>query len=136
MNTQRVLSVGMLIFMLGNAARPVFAKDKIPLANEVWVVMKPLQCLSNAWEKDWSAHHKRKSSRYPMQQEPQILKQFFAARGIAVLDVRKKPYDRAEPLCKTCDCERGDTLFLLVKAEDGPKMVPYGFTKRFAFTSN
>jgi hypothetical protein len=121
--------------MLGSGTTPLLAKEKIPVADQVWVVMKPLQCLSNVWEKDWAAHHKRRSSRYPMRQESQILKQFFAARGIKVFDVRKKPYDASEPLCKTCDCERGDTLFLLVNAEDGPKMVPYGFTKRFAFTS-
>jgi hypothetical protein len=101
--------------------------DKDTAGAKDWVIIKPLQCLGNPWEQDWIARHK-KTEVYPALQEKQIIKDFFARNQIQILDIRVRPYENG-PLCQTCDCPRGDTLFLLVNAQDAPLLQPFGFDK-------
>lgn len=118
------------IVLLGFVAvSPLFAKSKhtLPLViqqPQSWVVVKPRQCLENVWEKEWIAQHKKKAA-YPITEEKDIIKSYFARRGITVFEIRSNPSMGAT--CKTCDCERGDTLYLLIGAEDVSKMKDLGF---------
>src|SRR5690242_13814249 len=94
---------------------PLFAKPHPAVPAEVkepnsWILIKPRQCLENAWEKDWISHHKKKTP-YPIIEESDIIKNYFAHRGIAVSEIRKNP--AMGQTCQTCDCDRGDTLYLL-----------------------
>jgi len=98
-----------------------------PIIPRVWAIVQPLQCLGNPWEQDWVAHHE-KSEVYPQRDEKQILKAFFAQNQIQILDIRVRPYDGG-PLCQTCDCPRGDTLYLLVSAENAPLLKSFGYDK-------
>jgi hypothetical protein len=96
---------------------------------KVWVIIKPLQCLDNPWEQDWLAKHKRKIAKYPRQDERKIIKAFFAAKGVTVWDIRSRPYVQGTPLCKTCGCARGDTLYLSVNGSNVPLMKSLGYDR-------
>lgn len=102
-----------------------------PTGPRVWVLVKPLQCLGNPWEQDWIAHHK-KSEVYPQRDEQQIMKNFFARNQVQILDIRVRPY-AGGPLCQTCDCPRGDTLYFLVSSDQAPLLKPFGFDKTIPF---
>ena len=94
---------------------------------KVWAIMRPLQCLGNPWEQDWVAHHK-KSAVYPQREEKKIITDFFGRQQIHVFSIRLRSYEGGA-LCQTCDCPRGDTLYLLVDAEDAPLLKTFGFDK-------
>jgi hypothetical protein len=100
------------------------------LSDKTWVVIRPVQCLGNRWEKDWLAKHNNKGVAYPMKKEGDILREYFNKKGIPVLELRMLKYMQGEPLCQACDCPRGDTLYLLILASNAPKMVKLGYTER------
>ena len=114
---------------LGGFCFPAWARKK-PLQDTVWVVVRPVTCLGNPWEKDWLARHKNRSDKYPQTKEASILKAFFKRKGSPVLDLRVKPYMKGDPLCQTCDCSRGDTLYLLVSGEAATRLTRFGYTER------
>jgi hypothetical protein len=101
--------------------------------DRVWVAIRPVQCLGNPWEKDWLAKHHNRAWRYPSRKEPAILKAYFKKKGVQILDLRVKPYQKSEPLCRTCDCARGDTLLLLIRAQDSLQMGQWGYTDRIPY---
>src|SRR5262249_49145824 len=104
---------------------------KEPLqAEKVWVVVKPHQCLSNRWEKDWLSKHNNKGTLYPMKKEGDVIKDYFRSKDILIQELRMLKYVNGDPRCEACDCPRGDTLYLLVKAQDVPRMVKLGYTER------
>ena len=123
--------------LLASTLVALFAKTanamgrRASLEGNVWMVIRPVNCLGNPWEKDWLARHKNQGTKYPRTKEIDVIRAFFKKRGATVLEIRSKPYLKGDPLCKTCDCPRGDTLFLLVNSHDTPKLVHYGFTDRF-----
>jgi hypothetical protein len=99
-------------------------------SDRVWIVVRPLQCLANPWEKDWLAKTKKQPDQYPQMREGSVIRKFFARNRVPVLEIRMQPYRTGDPICQTCACPRGDTLFLLIKANDVPKMVQLGYTHR------
>jgi hypothetical protein len=117
-------------FTLLNASLLAAPKELIS-QGRVWIVVRPLQCLDNPWEKDWLANHKKKTAKYPNDHDHAVIKQFFSKKGIEIMDIREKPYVSGEPLCQTCGCERGDTLFLLIESSNSMKMQSFGYDKRF-----
>ena len=100
------------------------------MTDKVWVLVRPVQCLGNPWEKQWLAKHNNQGSQYPRQKEFEIIKAFFIRKNVPIFDFRVKPYMKGESLCAACDCPRGDTLYLLIHAEDASKMVRLGYTER------
>jgi hypothetical protein len=119
-----VISLFLLLTAVGSAS----AKgDEPQTSGRVWAVMKPIQCLSNAWEKDWMSRNKNRVEKYPYREERKVLREFFSRQGIEILDVR---HLAGQPTCTSCECERGDTLFLLIDAKHAEKMESYGFKKR------
>ena len=106
---------------------PVLAKSS---EDKVWVIVRPVQCLGNPWEKDWLARNKNQAAKYPRTEEFEVLAAYFARKKIPVLDIRVKPYVKGDMLCQACDCPRGDTLFLMIYAKHAPKMVRLGYTER------
>ena len=103
---------------------------KAPMTDKVWVVIRPVQCLGNLWEKDWLGKHNNQGTKYPRQKEFELLRSFFKMKKVKILELRVKPYRRGDALCQACDCPRGDTVYLLIRAEDVPKMVRLGYTER------
>ena len=103
---------------------------KAPMTDKVWIVIRPVQCLGNRWEKEWLATHNNQGTKYPRDKEFELLKKFFERKQVDVLELRVKPYMRGETLCQACDCPRGDTVYLLIHANDVPKMVRLGYTER------
>jgi hypothetical protein len=96
----------------------------------VWAIAEPLQCLANAWEKDWIAKHKKQADKYPIREERAIIKEFFTRKGIRIADMR---LSKGGPTCASCECPRGDKLFLLIEANDAQALEPYGFKKRLPY---
>ncbi len=111
-------------------ASPLYADA--PTENQVWIIVRPRQCMSNPWEKDWLARHKNQVAKYPRAQEYDVMKKFFLRKQVKIHSLRVKAYLKGDPRCETCDCGRGDTWFLLVSGEDVPKMVSWGYTERMA----
>jgi hypothetical protein len=121
---KRLLPLVLLLFPVHSIAK------EQPLSDKVWVVIKPVQCLGNRWEKDWLSKHPRKGTTYPIKNEGPIVKSYFQKRGIPILDLRELKYVNGDPLCKACDCPRGDTFYLLIDANNTPKMVALGYSQR------
>lgn len=107
----------------------VTAKNQPP-PDRAWVIIKPLQCLGNPWEKEWVASHPKQGPRYPSRKDAEVIKSFFDRKGIPIHELRIQRYVKGDPLCMTCDCPRGDTLYLLINAQHAPKMVRLGYTER------
>lgn len=93
-----------------------------------WVVIKPVQCLDNAWEKEWLETHKAEATAYPVADEKKIVTDYFVRSGIKVSEVRSKPYD-GSPRCSSCDCPRGDTLYVGIDSMDAPAVKVLGFDR-------
>jgi hypothetical protein len=128
----RLASVALFGLFLGFASFS-FAEEPVPLPDRVWAIQKPLQCLSNPWETDWLKRHKKKKAhQYPIREERAVIKAFLEREGIKVWEVRVSPF-QGGGTCASCDCPRGDTLFVLVDASDAPKMDAFGFKKRMAY---
>jgi hypothetical protein len=113
---------------------PASSHAKINTASDkVWIVIRPVQCLGNPWEKFWLANHNNQGHKYPYKKEDNVIRDFFyKKKQIGVYQVRIQRYKKGDPLCHTCDCPRGDTLYLLVLADDVPQMVAMGYTERVA----
>ncbi len=94
---------------------------------KVWFILKPLQCMDNPWEQDWLARNKKRVAKYPREQEHEIVKAYFAKRGVKIWEVRTKAYVPGAPRCTTCGCERGDRLSLSVSGSDVSKMKSLGY---------
>jgi hypothetical protein len=101
-----------------------------PWAKKVWVVFRPVQCMGNPWEKEWLAKNNNEGSKFPRDKEFVVLRDYFARKGVQILEIRERHYVRGEALCQTCDCPRGDTVYLKINADDAPKMVNLGYTER------
>jgi hypothetical protein len=99
---------------------------KEPTANETsWVEIEPIQCLGNPWEHDWLNSHKNDSSSYPKENEFEIIKDFYAKKGITVINVKSER--KYEVVCLACSCPRGDVLSILIYDSDVDKMLALDF---------
>ena len=107
-----------------------------PLDNtqaSVWVAIEPTQCLTNAWEADWLAHHDDDYAAYPKDysrpglepEELAIIKDYYARQGVVVRAGATAP--KYEAICAACSCPEGHTMFLLVRASDVDTMVALGY---------
>lgn len=122
----------LLLAVLGAVLLPLWCPAKRPpLTDKIWIMLKPVQCLGNPWEKYWLRMHKNKGSAYPRAKELDVLKEYFKKKGVKILEIRLKPFEKGQPICETCNCPRGDTLFLKIKAVDAFKMARLGYTERF-----
>jgi len=130
---RRYPALGIIVFLLlgglGFIASNAGAKKK-PLEENVWVVVRPVTCLGNQWERDWMAHHKNRGDKYPRNKEVSLMKNYFMRIGSPLLDIRVKPYMKGERLCQTCGCERGYTLYLLVRGDNSPKLARLAYAER------
>ena len=108
-----------------------------PTRIQVWVALEPIQCLGNSWERDWIDAHGgdyAASTAYPSSSpwtpglapgELEIIRNYYARQGVTVFAAEKVPAQ----LDVTADCslEAGYTLYLLVRREDVPRMVGFGY---------
>ena len=120
-----------LFLLLTFTAASLSAKP-LPADDKVWVIVRPVQCLDNPWEKEWMAHHHNQAAKYPRAHEVDIIKSYFARQNVPVLEIRSKPHINGDPVCPTCNCSRGDVLYLLMHAPYVQKMVKMGYTERVA----
>ena len=107
----------------------IAAAKSIPSNDKVWVIVRPVQCLGNPWEKEWLAHHPHQDAKYPRAKELDLMRKFFSKKQVRIHDVRRKPYE-GQGVCQTCACARGDVFYFLIYAEDVPQMVNMGYTER------
>jgi hypothetical protein len=117
---------GALLFLL----LVPFLQAADPREDKVWIIIRPLQCMRNPWEKEWLANNKNDVSKYPRRKEFALIKKYFERRRVPILEFRFKPFMKGQGRCETCECPRGDTLYLLISALDAPTMVSLGYTER------
>jgi len=91
--------------------------------NKVWVEVDPVQCLENSWEIDWIKNNPNKE--YPRnhilvieEPEKQIIKDFYAKQGIAILDIKSEEYSGDFMVCEACSCPQGYILYLQISKND------------------
>ena len=100
-----------------------------------WVATEPTQCLTNAWEADWLAHHNYDMARYPRDlstwprqltpDEIEIITEYYAKQGVVVFETATRGISPS--VCAACECEEGHTLFLLVRDRDVDTMIALGY---------
>ena len=99
----------------------------------VWVVIEPIQCLGNPWERDWLESHNGDRASYPKDPtmpgiEPEefaIIQEYYGRNGVTVYTA--KTAQKYNTVCTSCSCPEGHTLYLLVEAEDVQKMIDFGY---------
>src|SRR5437763_576261 len=82
-------SLALLIGLQAYALDPSLAK--------VWIKIKPVQCMGNAWERAWQAaqkKHGQKTSALPSQER--LIRAYFKNQGVFIRDVRIRPYVNGE----------------------------------------
>jgi len=84
------LLLGVLGFYRVKRRRPEKAAGRKCLGHRSAVT-----CLGNLWEKDWLVHHKNRGDKYPRSKEVTLIKDYFRRKGAPLLDIRVKPYMRA-----------------------------------------
>jgi putative hemolysin len=90
-----------------------------------WLSIKPIQCQENPWEK-WYAEGNIQFLVEPT--EKQLITAFYGQDyNIEILDYREVPAPPGSVSCEACTCQRGDTIFVLVKNENAPRMVQLGW---------
>jgi len=109
---------------------PGFAEKK-PSDDKVWVIVRPIQCLENPWEKAWLAKNPKQDAKYPRRREVELIKAYFAQKNVPLVDIRYKAY-AGQGICQACSCSRGDTFYFLIHGENVPQMVKMGYTERIA----
>lgn len=92
-----------------------------------WVAVDPVQCLGNAWERDWLERHGGNYGAYPTDPRAQerIVRDYYAGFGVDVTEMVSVP--RYPITCDACSCPRGDSFYLLVRDRDVEMMVALGF---------
>ncbi len=92
-----------------------------------WVGMDPAQCEWTPWEQEWWETHDGDFSSYPRDPEDVrgIIAEFFARRGISILDFDVEVFAEFAPA--VCSSPRGHTFFLLVHDSDVDAMLGFGF---------
>lgn len=96
-------------------------------SDSTWVATDPLQCVMTPWEQEWWDTHGGDMSSYPrgLEGERGVIVDFFARRGISVLDFEAEI--STDPRLTVCGAERGYTIFLLVHDADVDAMLTFGF---------
>jgi len=93
----------------------------------VWVAIEPIQCLGNSWERDWIAKHDGDYAGYPrdLADQFEVIKAYYENLGVDVRGMASR--QESSIVCCACSCERGDTLYALVRAQDLDTMKNEGF---------
>jgi hypothetical protein len=106
----------------------------------IWMETDPVQCLGNPWEKAWLSNHNGDYGDYPKgkprevePQEATIIKDFFEAEGIGILDLDWQSYPEDAMVCDACSCPQGFTLYLKVKEQNRKALEAYGFNLSSAY---
>ena len=90
---------------------------------------EPIQCLGNAWEKDWLDDHGGDHDAYPREDrvaQSQIIRTYYQDLGVTVFLVRFQEHDD-RAVCLACSCSAGYTLYLLVRDGDVETMRQQGY---------
>lgn len=91
-----------------------------------WVSREPLQCESNPWQLWW--HERYPNEMLPeAQREGELIRAYYAATGqIRILAYRiEHAYDT--DACDSCQCTRGDVIYLYVSAADAERLLGLGW---------
>jgi hypothetical protein len=111
------------------ACAPVESGDN-ETGREVWMAMRPVNCMGNLWQQDWLAGNNYSSEGYP-QDDTEIVRSYLSSQDIQVGGLfLKNLFEEGwqQPIeCRTCDCQRGDILYVLVNGNDSEKMREMGF---------
>lgn len=102
-------------------------------AGDMWVEMKPIQCLQNPWEVDWVAAHS--GIDYPRGDlniiepaEKEIITAYYALQSIPILEVASLPPSEGAVTCLACMCAQGYTLKLRVPVANEETMKALGYS--------
>ena len=120
------------IFVLWQFNSPI---RLIPEDGKTWVNIKPIQCLSNAWERDWVKSHSD-NILYPRKDVDavdDIIRDYYQRQGIALFEIKRDSIrdENGKPqttVCLACSCSAGYVLYFLVADSDVELMTGLGFT--------
>lgn len=93
---------------------------------KTWVWTNPTQCLSNPWQRDWQQSHGDDAS-YPGGEEDKIIREYYQKQGVTIFDIISKSWET--PVCMSCACPQGYTLYFLISNSDVDKMIKLGYQK-------
>ena len=120
---------GIFIVWQINSPIRLFSED-----GRTWVGIKPIQCLSNAWERDWVKSY-GDSSLYPRKDVDAIdgiIEGYYQRQGIALFEIKRDSIrdENGKPqttVCLACSCSAGYVLYLLIADFDVETMTGLGF---------
>lgn len=108
---------------------PPIEKEKL-----VWMEMDPVQCLGNAWEKDWLSQPANKDKNYPIgnpaliePEEKSIIKTFFSKQNIYIAEIQSESYPDNAVICDACECPAGYTLYIKLPESKSQALSAFGF---------
>ena len=94
----------------------------------VWVAVDPVQCMGNAWEKDWLEENNDDYElwrTFTIGDELDIIEKYYEELGIIIYDIKQENvYDIT---CEACGCPRGDRISCFINKSDVGQMLEWGF---------
>ena len=121
-----VIMLAILLLMLASC-KP---SEEKPV--DAWLKINPVQCGQNPWQQYWLESNKDRfqddkslNDAFKGVAETDLVQSFYKSQGIVINSLR---FRRTTAIvCESCDCPRGDTLFVLVNVDDADKMKSIGF---------
>jgi|GEM_PF-1255621 len=91
----------------------------------IWVKFKPVGCLENSWEMYWVSKNGMNFSAYPMEQEFEIITEYYSSKGITLLEISNETL--LESRCEACSCPRGDVIWIKIPYSNKSAALSEGF---------
>jgi len=102
--------------------------SRVDACGNLWVSMEPLQCASNPWQRWWQELYPNESQPVA-QREGELIRAYYVSTQqppIKILAYRvEHAYDTAT--CSSCQCTRGDVIYLYVTAADAERLTMLGW---------
>lgn len=99
---------------------------------DIWLKINPIQCGQNPWQKSWLEGNRDRfqddkslNDAFKNVAEIELVQSFYKSQGIVINSLRFRR--TMDIVCESCDCPRGDTLFVLINVDDSDKMKNLGF---------
>ena len=96
--------------------------------DSVWVVISPVQCMGNPWERDWLERDGNTQSSWielTAEEKINIFTEYYSVVGVEIEEVQVSYWEG--DVCAACNCPRGDLLHCLIDRKDQEVMIELGF---------
>lgn len=123
-NKKQLITIITLLFFI--ISFTIFYNRKNYFQNKVvWIELNPIKCLGNAWEFDWLQNNPGEYDNYPKNQTESIIKNFYAKKGIKIIEIKTK--NDTVKTCDACNCPQGKTLKVLINKKYQEDMIKSGW---------